>query len=56
MFLKNYILIIPEAGNCKMCIIRDYWQIIAHRELGLQYSEMQIPRKKLTENYNITQD
>ena len=30
-----------------MCIIGDYGQIIAQRELGLQYSEMRVPRKKI---------
>lgn len=30
-----------------MCIIGDCRQIIAQRELGLQYSEMRIPRKKI---------
>lgn len=30
-----------------MCIIGDYRQIIAQRELGLQYSEMRVPRKKI---------
>ncbi len=30
-----------------MCIIGDYRQIITQRELGLQYSETRIPRKKI---------
>lgn len=30
-----------------MCIIGDYWQIIAQREMGLTYSEIQVPRKKI---------
>ena len=30
-----------------MCIIGDYRQIIAQRELGLQYSEMRVTRKKI---------
>lgn len=30
-----------------MCIIGDYRQIIAQREMGLTYSEMQVPRKKI---------
>ena len=30
-----------------MCIIGDYRQIIAQREMGLQYSEMRVPRKNI---------
>lgn len=30
-----------------MCIIGDYRQIIAQREMGLTYSEIQVPRKKI---------
>lgn len=30
-----------------MCIIGDYRQIIAQREMGLTYSEIQVPRKKV---------
>ena len=30
-----------------MCIIGDYRQIIAQREMGLVYSEMRVPRKKI---------
>jgi hypothetical protein len=30
-----------------MCIIGDYRQIIAQREMGLAYSEIQVPRKKV---------
>lgn len=30
-----------------MCIIGDYRQIIVQREMGLQYSEMRVPRKKV---------
>jgi hypothetical protein len=30
-----------------MCIIGDYRQIIAQREMGLTYSEIQVPRKNI---------
>ena len=30
-----------------MCIIGDYRQIIAQREMGLTYSEIQVHRKKI---------
>jgi len=30
-----------------MCIIGDYRQIIAQREMGLTYSKIQVPRKKI---------
>ncbi len=30
-----------------MCIIGDYRQIIAQREMGLTYSEIQVPRKMI---------
>ena len=30
-----------------MCIIGDYRQIIAQREMGVTYSEIQVPRKKI---------
>ena len=30
-----------------MCIIGNYRQIIAQHEMGLQYSEMCVPRKKV---------
>lgn len=30
-----------------MCIIGDYRQIIAQREMGMTYSEIQVPRKRI---------
>jgi hypothetical protein len=30
-----------------MCIIGDYRQIIAQREMGLEYSDMRVPRKNI---------